>query len=63
MWYFVFGVCSKVTWRGYLPSSKLAALKKYSTDRLKELLIRAGRLIEDVRKLERPQLLEAVAEL
>ena len=46
-----------------LPAEQQAALKKHSTDRLKELLIRAGRPIEDVKKLERPQLLEAVAEL
>ena len=46
-----------------LPAEQQAALKKHSTDRIMELLIRAGRPIEDVSKLERPQLLEAVAEL
>ena len=46
-----------------LPSEQQAAFKKHSTDRLNELLIRAGRPIEEVSKLERPQLLEAVAEL
>ena len=46
-----------------LPAEQQAALKKQSADRLKELLIRAGRPIEDVSKLERPQLLEAIAEL
>ena len=46
-----------------LPAEQQTAFKKYRTDRLKELLIRAGRPIEDIRKLERPQLLEAVAEL
>ena len=63
LWYFVFGVCAKVTWRlERLPAEQQASLKKHSTDRLKELLIRAGRPIEDVSKLERPQFLKVVAE-
>ena len=52
LWYFVFGVYAKVTWR--LPAEQQAALKKHRTDRLQELLIRAGRPIEDVSKLESP---------
>ena len=46
-----------------LPAEQQAALKSRSTDQLKNLLIRTGRPIEDVSKLERPPLLEAVAEL
>ena len=46
-----------------LPAEQQAAFKKHSTDWLKELLIRAGRPIEDLSKMERPQLLKAVVEL
>ena len=45
------------------PAEQQAAFKKHSTDRLKELLIRAGSPIEDASKLERPQLPEVVTEL
>ena len=46
-----------------LSAKQQAALKKHNTDRLKELLIRAGHPIEDVSKLERYQLPKAVTEL
>ena len=45
-----------------LPAEHKVAVKKHSTDLRKELLIRACRPIEEVSKLERPQLFETIAE-